>query len=263
MQDYKDKVLQRYADGQESQRAELAGPYGLEFHYTKKLLAPYITSETDVVELGCGGGYYGLHFAPQCKSYLGIDLSPVNVSAFQARIDEAGISNVSAQVGDATALTNIPDNTFDVVLCLGPMYHLIREDRIRCIGECRRICKSDGVIALAFISQVGAMAKFGCAWGWDKVLTPEVDHFVLDLGTDDASTDIFFYAMPEEISSDAADAGLEVVTMAGLDFLLFEDAIERLTDAQRKVLFHALNIMHKSPACAGLANHTMLVCRKP
>ena len=263
MENYKHKVLQKYADGREPQRAELAGTYGLEFHYTKKLLTPYITPEKDVVELGCGGGYYGLHFAKRCRSYLGIDLSPVNIAAFQKSIADAELSNVSAQVGDATRLTDISDDSFDVVLCLGPMYHLIREDRIRCIEECRRICKPGGTIAMAFISQVGAMAKFGNAWGWDKVLTPEVDHFVLDLGTDDASTDIFFYAMPEEISSDAADAGLEVITMAGLDFLLFEDAIERLTDTQRKVLFHALDIMHESPACAGLANHAMLVCRKP
>ena len=65
LQHYKDKVLQKYADGREPQRAAMAGPYGLEFHYTKKLLAPYITPEKTVVELGCGGGYYGLHFAPR------------------------------------------------------------------------------------------------------------------------------------------------------------------------------------------------------
>lgn len=263
MENYKDKVLQKYADGREPQRAELAGPYGLEFHYTKKLLSPYITPETTVVELGCGGGYYGLHYAAQCKSYLGIDLSPVNISAFQKCIEEAGLSNVSAQVGDATNLSGIHDCAFDVVLCLGPMYHLNREDRKSCMRECRRICKPGGMIALAFISQVGAMTKFGIAWGWDKVLTSEVDHFVLDLHTDDASTDIFFYAMPEEISSDAVGTGLEIVTMAGLDFLIFEDTIEQLTDAQRGVLFHALDTMHESPSCAGLANHTMLLCKKP
>ena len=263
MEDYKDKVLQKYADGREARRAELAGPYGLEFHYTKKLLDPYITPEKTVVELGCGGGYYGLHFASQCNRYLGIDLSPANIAAFQVAINEAGLFNLSAQVGDATNLPDIQSGSFDVVLCLGPMYHLNREDRQTCIRECRRICSPGGIIALAFISPVGAMAKFGGAWGWDKVLTPEVDHFVLDLGTDDASTDIFFYTMPEDISSDAVDTGLEVVTMAGLDFLLFEDAVERLTDAQRRVLFHALDTMHESPSCAGLANHTILLCRKP
>ncbi len=34
-------------------------------------------------------------------------------------------------------------------------------------------------------------------------------------------------------------------------------------EPQRKVLFHALDIMHESPACTGLANHAMLMCRKP
>lgn len=263
MEDYKDKVLQKYADGREPHRADLAGPYGLEFHYTKKLLSPYITPEKDVVELGCGGGYYGLYFAAQCRSYLGIDLSPVNIAAFQQGILDAGVQNVSAQVGDATELSSIADSTFDVVLCLGPMYHLNRKDRIRCIHECKRICKAGGIIALSFINKVGAWAKFGTAVGWDRVLTPEIDHFVLDIGTDDANPDVFFYTMPEDISEEAVQAGLEITTTAGLDFLIFEDTIERLTDAQRKVLFHAMDTMHESPSCAGLANHAMLVCRKP
>lgn len=263
MQHYKDMVLQTYADGREPQRAELAGAYGLEFHYTKKLLAPYISPEKTVVELGCGGGYYGLYFAPRCKRYLGIDLSPVNIDAFQKSISESGLSNVSARVGDATDLSGVPDGTFDVVLCLGPMYHLNRTDRQACMRECRRICKPGGIIALAFINKTGAMAKFGCAVGWDKVLTPEIDHFVLDLGTDDVNTDIFYFTMPEELSADAMEAGLDICTMAGLDFLIFEDTIEKLTAAQREVLFHGLDIMHESPACTGLANHAMLVCRKP
>lgn len=263
MQNYKDKVLQKYADGGEARRAELAGPYGLEFHYTKKLLAPYLTPEKTVVELGCGGGYYGLHFGPRCKSYLGIDLSPVNIDIFQAAISEAGLTNVSAQVGDATALTELPDNAFDVVLCLGPMYHLNRADRNICMEECKRICKPGGIIALAFLNKTGAMAKFGHSMGWDKVLTPEIGHFVLELGTDDVNPDIFYFTMPEELTEDAKLAGLEAITMAGLDFLFFEDTIEQMPEAQRTVLFHTLDMMHASPSCTGLANHAMLLCKKP
>jgi 2-polyprenyl-3-methyl-5-hydroxy-6-metoxy-1,4-benzoquinol methylase len=263
MDAYKQKVLDSYSTGLEAFRAEKAGPYGQEFHYTKKLLDPYITSEKDVIELGCGGGYYGLYYAERCNSYLGVDLSPVNIAAFQQEISKAGYQNVTAQIGDATALTDIPDNAFDVVLCLGPMYHLRHEDRQACMKECQRICKPGGLIALAFINKTGAIAKFAPAVGWPRVLTPEIDHFVLDLGTDDAHPDVFFYTMPEEISKDATDAGLEVVTLAGLDFLIFEHEIELLSDAQRAILFRILDTMHESPYCSGLANHAMLLCKKP
>lgn len=43
--------------------------------------------------------------------------------------------------------------SFDVVLCLGPMYHLLKdEDRIKCIDECLRVLKPDGILAIAYIN---------------------------------------------------------------------------------------------------------------
>lgn len=263
MNDCKQKVLNAYADGAEALRAERAGQFGLEFHYTKKLLDPLITPDKTVIELGCGGGYYGLHYAERCKTYLGVDLSPVNIAAFQREIDRSSFRNLSAQVGDATDLAGIANDSFDLVLCLGPMYHLDREGRKACLRECRRICKPGGTIALAFINKVGAIAKFGASFGWPTVLTPEIDHYVLDLGTDDTHPGVFFYTMPEELSADAAEAGLETITMAGLDFLIFEQAIEQLPEEKRTVLFHVLDTMHQSLHCAGLANHAMLLCKKP
>lgn len=262
MYDYKKRVLQYYSDGAEVSRAEQAGAYGLEFHYTKKLLDPLVKEDSEIIELGCGGGYYGLHYAERCKSYLGIDYSPVNIAAFQSKIDDMNYKNLYAQVGDATGLREIQEDSFDLVLCLGPMYHLNREGRKKCIGECRRICRPGGIIAFAFINKTGAMAKFGASFGWDKVLTPEIDHYVLDMGTDDVNTDVFFYTMPEELEEDTKNGGLETITMAGLDFLIFERPIAKMPEETRKVLFHFMDTMFASPRCAGLANHAMLLCKK-
>lgn len=45
------------------------------------------------------------------------------------------------------------DKTFDIVLLFGPLYHLHNEeDRQKCISEAKRVCKDDGVIFFAFIS---------------------------------------------------------------------------------------------------------------
>ncbi|HWQ58892.1 MAG TPA: methyltransferase domain-containing protein [Clostridia bacterium] len=262
MSDYKSKVAEAYAGGREAGRAAEAGTYGLEFLYTKRALDPHITSDADVVELGCGGGYYGLYYAGRCKSYLGIDLSPVNIEAFQQQIAERGLVNVRAEIGDATELAGIPDEAFDVVLCLGPMYHLDREDRQRCMRACKRVCKPGGIIALAYINKAGAIAKFGIAYGWDKVFTQRIDEYVLTRGTDDVRMDVFFYTMPEELEEDARNAGLDVLASKGLDFLIFENTIETMGDGQRATLFHFMDLIHESPSCAGLANHALLLCRK-
>lgn len=37
-----------------------------------------IVIKSDAVEIGCGGGYYGIYFSDKCKSYLGIDITPLH-----------------------------------------------------------------------------------------------------------------------------------------------------------------------------------------
>lgn len=260
--DYKQKVIEAYAGGREVNRAAETGEYGMEFIYTKRVLDSYLSNDKKVIELGCGGGYYGMHYGPRCLEYRGIDLSPVNVEIFSKQIEEAGYENVRAEVGDATALTNISDESQDVVLCLGPMYHLNRNDRKTCIRECKRICRSDGIIVFSFINKVGAMAKYGSSCGWDQILTPKIDECVMNRGTDDVNTDIFYYTMPEEILQDAEEAGLSKIKMAGVDFLLLEQEIEAFNEEQRRIWFHFSQLVTESEYATALCNHALLVCQK-
>ena len=156
--DYKEKIKERYNEGREAGRAERDGAYPMEFIYTKRALDGYIDASKRVIEIGCGGGYYLMHYAPKCKEYIGIDLSPVNVQMTLEQITAKEYENADAMVGDATNLANVADESYDVVLCLGPLYHLKREDRKQCIAECKRICRPGGVIVFAFIIKIGAIA---------------------------------------------------------------------------------------------------------
>ena len=50
-------------------------------------------------------------------------------------------------------LSRYADESFDAVLLFGPLYHLHQEaDRQRCIAEAKRVCKEDGKLFFAFIS---------------------------------------------------------------------------------------------------------------
>ena len=118
----REKVLQLYAGGKEELRAQRSRSNSIEFYYTEKILRECLPKNAHILELGCGTGYYGMLFADLCASYTGIDLSPDNIAEFRRKIDRAQKTNLRAEVGDATALTGIPDNDFDAVLCLGPMY---------------------------------------------------------------------------------------------------------------------------------------------
>ena len=259
---YKQKVLEVYAGGAELNRAAKTGEYGMEFIYTKKVIDPYITKKKKVIEIGCGGGYYLMHYAPKCAKYLGVDLSPVNVDIINKQIKENGYKNASAKIGDATNLNNIANESYDVVLCLGPLYHLTREDRKACISECKRICKPGGIIIFAFINKLGVMAKFGHGVGWKNVLTPHIGNCVLENGTDDVHPDIFYYTTPEELVEDTENIGLKRIRFSAVDFLILEDEIESFTEEQRKVWFQYADILANSEFAAALGNHALLICKK-
>lgn len=259
---YKQKVIEAYAGGGEVNRAEKTGKYGMEFIYTKKALDPHITKKKKVIEIGCGGGYYLMHYAPKCAKYLGIDLSPVNVEIVKGQIKQSGYKNAEARVGDATDLVGIADESYEVVLCLGPLYHLNREDRQKCISECKRICKPGGVIAFAFINKLGVMAKYGHGVGWKHILTPHIRECVLEKGTDDVHTDVFYYTTPEELIDDTEYVGLKRIRMTGLDFLILEDEIESFTEVQREVWFRYAELVAGSEYAAALSNHALFICQK-
>lgn len=60
--------------------------------------------------------------------------------------------NVTIVQGDAVNLSMINDNEYDIVLHLGPMYHLSAEsERKAAIGEALRVAKPDGKIFMAYI----------------------------------------------------------------------------------------------------------------
>ena len=106
-----EKVLSHYEDytsrAGEENRAVSSRSAGLEFHYTKKALHEHIGKSSRVLEVGCGTGYYGMHFADKCKEYLGIDLFPHHIDIFQRKIQEKGLKNLSCRVGNATCLEGL------------------------------------------------------------------------------------------------------------------------------------------------------------
>lgn len=154
----KEKIRMKYSGGCEEERDQRSRAGSLEFYYTKKHLAPFIRSDSHVIEIGCGTGYYGMYFAPFCARYRGIDLTPDNIAVFQKKITEAGFTHVTAEVGDAANLEYVTDGCCDAALCLGPMYHLSREERTIAFGECARITKNGGIAAFSYICKLGVYA---------------------------------------------------------------------------------------------------------
>ena len=258
-----DKVVNHYSNIEEDNRAKGSRSSGLEFHYTKKFISEYIAPESKVLELGCATGYYGMFFSDKCAEYTGIDLSPDNIAVFNEKITAEKKVNVRARVGDATNIHEIADNSFDVILCLGPMYHLPREERLKVFDECRRVARPGGILAFAYINGIGAYVG-ACVHDELRGKYPNADtnHSVFELSTDDVLPGLFFFTSPEEMENDAKQKNLEVLKSRGVNFDFASCAVNAMSDEQFEHYMTVVDKMSESSHCAGLSAHTLLFCRK-
>jgi len=258
-----DHVINLYGDGAyEDQRAEHSRADNMEFHYTKKHIEPYIHADSIVAEIGCATGYYAMHFSDKCRQYHGVDIVPGNIAVFQEKIRERKLENVRAEIGDATDLRGLGDQRFDVVLALGPMYHLPKEERERVIRESKRICKAGGIIVFAYINKAGAYVK-ACLEYKEIYPNQKTNEYVLRKGVDDQRPDVFYFTMPEEMAKTAALSGLTVLRNIGVDFTFDAEYINGMPEDQYAAWMELSELMCGSESCTGLSNHALLICRKP
>ena len=259
----KEKIINLYRNYKEDNRATSSRSNSLEFHYTKKLLNDYITSESKVIELGCGTGYYAMHFADKCSHYTGVDLSPANIDVFKEKIAKEEKENVQAVVGNATSLPEYTDNSFDVVLCLGPMYHLSREERMNVFAECYRIAKKGAIMAFAYINSIGVYAGWCLNDDWRDIYpNAKANKYFLEHKTSYDNPNVFFFTSPEEIESDAKQNNLEIIKNCGLDFFFAQSAVNKMSDEQFTLYKELADKMVDSQSCTGLSDHALLICKK-
>lgn len=254
------KIFGHYRLKKEDERAALSRSSSLEFHYTKKHLQSLIKATDRVLEVGCATGYYGFHFADKCREYLGIDIVPDHINLFREKIAESQIKNISCQIGDATNLHGIENNSFDVVLCLGPMYHLPPDERELVFAECARVCKTGGIIAFAYINKIGVYA--GACIMDSCYPNEQANRCVLENGTDDLKPGVFFYTTPEEMNTTAIKYGLSKMKNLGTDFFITMNLVNAMSDEEFELMRPLYDQMTSYESCTGMANHALMVCRK-
>ena len=82
-----------------------------------------ITKGLKVLDLGCGDGTTALPLARLGADVLGVDIAKNLVEAGNKRAQEQGLTNCRFQEGDASGLTELKDDAFDLVVTIfGAMF---------------------------------------------------------------------------------------------------------------------------------------------
>ena len=129
--------------------------------------------EISILDLGGGAGAYSFPLAKKGYKVTLADLSETLLSQAKKQKEEDKVQNlVSCDQVNATDLSCYKDNSFDVVLLFGPLYHLTEKDeREKCIKEIRRVLKPGGKVFASFIPHLSgsiALVQRFC-WSPDQV----------------------------------------------------------------------------------------------
>ena len=153
-------IFEFYNNGAEIGRLE-NGLGMVEFYRSKEIISQYITKASTVYDIGGGIGKYSEWLAENGHDVTMIELAPTAV--------DYAIKNMkrpyTAIIGDARKL-DLPDQSADVVLLMGPLYHLQNiNDRKTALNEAYRVLKKGGLLIAAGISRFStttwALSKYG------------------------------------------------------------------------------------------------------
>ncbi len=135
----------------------------LEYATTMHYIHRFATEGSKILEIGAGTGRYSIALAKEGYEVTAVELVEHNLEILQK--NSKGMANIESFQGDALDLTQFADETFDVTLVFGPMYHLYeKEDVHKALDEAIRVTKKEGVILVAFLS-VYAIMMTNYLWG--------------------------------------------------------------------------------------------------
>lgn len=140
-----------YKDGYvEDERLKSDKMHYIEFITTTHYIDKFLKPGDRLLEVGAGTGAYSLYYANKGYQVDALELVQANVDVMKNKIKDC--MNINVVQGNALDLSMYEDNTFDVTLVLGPLYHLFKkEEEEHAIKEAIRVTKPNGKILIAFI----------------------------------------------------------------------------------------------------------------
>ena len=172
----------------------------VEFLTTVRYIEKYLRPGMRILEIGAGTGRYSHHFARQGYRVDAVELVEHNIEVF--RVNTQPGEDITIAQGNATDLHGFGDNTYDITLLLGPMYHLFtEEDKLQALSEAIRVTKKGGIVYVAYCGNDATILQFCFARGMlkDDRYRQLVDPVTFKAGSDPA--ELFELHRPEEIAA--------------------------------------------------------------
>ena len=227
-----------------------------------------------ILDIGAGTGRYAVELAKEghdvtAVEYVKYNLGRLKQNANAAKKDcqEAGKEFLlQAYQGDARKLKRFAEDTFDLTLLFGPMYHLYSfEDKLQALMEAKRVTKPDGYILVAYLMNEYGVLTYGFKEG-NAIACIEDGRLDDNFHCHSTEKDLYDYVRLEDMKELRDAAGLEHVQTISADGPA--DYMRRELNAMSEEMFAKFIEYHLStcerPELLGAGAHTVdiLRCKK-
>ncbi|MFE5597452.1 class I SAM-dependent methyltransferase [Streptomyces sp. NPDC056549] len=262
------EIIDFYTRSDEAARLHTTATGALELTRTQELLRRHLPpAPARVLDVGGGPGAHARWLA--ADGYLVHVVDPVPKHVRQA----AALDHVTAELGDARHLTALT-GTYDVVLLLGPLYHLHgKADRLSALTEAARVVRPGGLIAAAAISRYSPLLDYIATTG---ITEPAIQNGVrdtLDQGryAGQRGFTVAYFQTATELCTEVTQAGLTKPTVYGIEGPGWAavKAIEKYTDTNLlgtdmyDAALAAARIADPHPALTDASAHILAIANAP
>lgn len=218
------EVRDYYNNSPQWEEERLNNPYSnVEFETTKYLIDKYMVNKGNTIDIGCGTGKYSIDLLSKGYSVTLVDLSDKELEIAKANIDKNNLVAEDIICASATELDELPSESYDNVLVMGPLYHLQKvEERNKVLEDVKRILKPKGKALLSYINTIGVLRASVSEFPGSFEELKHFDRYKQDFISFDKeeSFTFTFFAKPSFAINEVKNAGFNIITVAAAESFL-------------------------------------------
>jgi SAM-dependent methyltransferase len=127
--------------------------HGTEFVSTTYILDKLIDKGSRILDVGAGTGAYSVFYARKGCSVVAIDAVPKNIDKLRGKIRIQPDLDIKAYVSDIRSPSISLGIDYDIMLFMGPIYHLPLPEAESCLDYCLGLLKKDGILAVSYVNR--------------------------------------------------------------------------------------------------------------
>lgn len=232
-----------------------------EYLTTMRYIQKYLFQGARILEIGAGTGRYSLALAAQGYSVDAVELLPKHIALLRQKSKDN--SNLRIFEGNAVDLRFLHSNTYDIVLLLGPMYHLfIEADKLNALAEAIRVAKPNGVIFAAYCNNDTTIYNLFVQHQIQAYA--ESNRLTQDFHMKPLPELVFSLSRKAEIDSLMQSFSVRRLHFVGTDMLseFFGDIIDGFSDAEFELYMQYHFQMCERADCVGMSFHFLDIFQK-